>query len=134
RALTATSTFAALVTLFSESDEERCAGHWAYPHPGWACNCYSVTNFGSVLRHSAGAKINSGRCENIGASTIWAVERKVYLNNAPICASLLCEIRDLHEMIVRHNDFKNRIAAGDDFAFKRIGERNHCGSKKSRSD
>jgi len=37
-------------------------------------------------------------------------------------------------MIVRDYDFKNRIAAGDDFAFKRIGERNHCGSKKSRSD
>jgi hypothetical protein len=70
----------------------------------------------------------------MGASAIWAVERKVYLNNAPICASFLCEICNLHEMIVGHNDFKNPIAAGDDFAFKRIGERNRYGGKKNRSD
>jgi hypothetical protein len=125
---------AAFVTVFFVSDEERCAGYWAYPHPGGSCNRHSVTNFGSVLRHSARAKINSGRCENIGASAIWAVERKVHLNNASICASYLCEISDLHEMILRHYDFKKRIAAGDDFAFKRIGEANRCGGKENRSD
>jgi hypothetical protein len=37
-------------------------------------------------------------------------------------------------MIARHYDFNNRIVAGDDFAFKRIGEGNRCGSKKKRSD
>jgi hypothetical protein len=125
---------AAFVALFFVSDEERCAGYWAYPHPGGACNCHSITNFGSILRVSAGAKINSGRCENIGASAIWAVEGQVYLNNAPICASYLREIGDLHEMIVRHNDFKKGIAARDDFAFKRISEANGCGGKKNRSD
>jgi len=37
-------------------------------------------------------------------------------------------------MIARHYDFKKRIAAGDDFAFKRIGEANDRGGKKNRSD
>jgi hypothetical protein len=37
-------------------------------------------------------------------------------------------------MIARHCDFKNRVVAGDNLAFKRIGEDNRCGSKKNRSD
>src|SRR5215472_3957755 len=37
-------------------------------------------------------------------------------------------------MIGRHDDFKNRIVALDDLAFKRIGESNCCGSQKNRSD
>ena len=60
---------------------------------------------GSVLRVSAGAKINSRRCENIGASAIFDVTGQDYLNNAAVCASVLCEIRDLHEMIAGHCDF-----------------------------
>jgi hypothetical protein len=62
------------------------------------------------------------------------ITRQAHLNNSPICASILREIRDLHEMIARHRDFKNRIAAGDDLAFERIGEGNRRGSKKNRGD
>jgi hypothetical protein len=86
------------------------------------------------LRVSAGAKINPRRCQNIGVSTIWGVTRQGHLNNSPVCASVLREIRYPHEMIARHCDFKNRIVAGDDFAFKRIGEGNCCGSKKREND
>jgi len=35
-------------------------------------------------------------------------------------------------MISGHYDFENRIVAGDDLAFKRIGESNCCGSQKTR--
>jgi hypothetical protein len=59
------------------------------------------------LRVSPGAKVNSGRCENIGGSAIWGIPRQANLNNSPICAAFLREIRDLHEMIARHYDFKN---------------------------
>src|SRR4029453_14704869 len=90
---------AALATPFPVSDEELCAGYWPDPHYSGACNCHSVSNFGSGLHVSAGAKINPRRCENIGASAIFAIPRQGHLNNAPICASVLREIGDLHEMI-----------------------------------
>ena len=122
---------AALVTFFFVSDEELCADDWSDLHDGGTCNCQPVINFGSVLRVGAGAKINSRRCENIGASAIFGITRQDHLNNAPICASVLREIRDLHEMIARHRDFKNRIVAGDDLAFKRIGEGNCCCSQQA---
>jgi hypothetical protein len=83
---------------------------------------------------AAGAKINPRRCEDIGSSAIFGITRQAHLNDTPIGASVLREIRDLHEMIARHRDFKRRIGAGDDLAFKRIGEANRCGSKKKRSD
>jgi hypothetical protein len=83
---------------------------------------------------SPGAKINSGRCENIGGSAIFGISRQAHLNNAPIYASGLREICDLHEMIVRHFDYNNRVGAGDDLAFERIGEDNCCSRKKKRSD
>ncbi len=120
---------AALVTLFSVTDEELCADYWPDPHSSGACNCHSITNFGRVLRVAAGAKINSGRCENIGRSAIFGVPWQGHLNNGPICASVLRKIRDLHEMIARHYDFESRIVAGDDLAFKRIGESNCCCSQ-----
>ena len=85
-ASTATSA-AALVTLFFISDEELCADYWPDSHSSGACNCHSITNFGKVLRVAAGAKINSGRCENIGGSAIFGVPRQGHLNNGPICAS-----------------------------------------------
>jgi len=125
---------AALVTLFFISDEELCTDYWPDPHEGGACNCQAIINFGSVLYVGPGAKINSSRCENIGATAVFLVTRQNHLNNAAICASILREIRDLHEMIARHRDFENRIVAGDDLAFKRISEGNCCGSKKKRSD
>ena len=100
-------------------------------HYSGACNCHSVTNFGKVLRVAAGAKINSRRCENIGGPAIFGVTRQGHLNNGPICASVLREIRDLHKMIARHYNFENRIVAGDDLAFKRIGESNCCGSQEN---
>ena len=107
----ASTSAAALVTLFFISDEELCAGYWHDPHSSGACNCHSVTNFGRVLRVAAGARINSGRCENIGGSAIFGVPRQGHLNNGPICdqSSVLRKIRDLHEMIARHYDFENRI-------------------------
>jgi hypothetical protein len=37
-------------------------------------------------------------------------------------------------MIARHSDYERRIVASDDPAFKRIGERNRCGSQKRESD
>jgi hypothetical protein len=86
------------------------------------------------LRVSPGAKVNSGRCEHIGGSAIWGISRQANLNNSPICAAVLREIRDLHDMIARHSNFKNRIVALDDLALKRIGEGNCCGSKENRSD
>jgi len=125
---------AALVALFSISDEELCTDDRSDLHDSGARNCQSVANFGSVLRVRAGAKINSRRCENIGASAIFGVTRQNHLNHAPICASVLREIGDLHEMIRRHCDFKDRIVALDDLAFKRIGEGNRCGTKKNRGD
>jgi hypothetical protein len=83
---------------------------------------------------AAGTKINPRRCEDIGGSAIFGITRQDHLNDAPVGPSVLREIRDLHEMIARHRDFKRRIGAGDDLAFKRIGEANRCGSKKKRSD
>jgi hypothetical protein len=45
------------------------------------------------------------------------------LDNAGTCAfHVLCEIRDLHEMIARHRDFDKRIGAGDDLAFKGLAK------------
>jgi len=125
---------AALVTLFSVSDEELCTDDWANLHDSRTCYCQSVTNFGSVLRVSAGAKINSRCRENVGAPAVFLVTRQNHLNHASICASVLREIRDLHEMIARDRDFKDRIGALDDLAFKRIGDGNCCGSNKNRSD
>jgi hypothetical protein len=125
---------AALVTLFFVSDEELCTDDWSDLHDGRTCYCQPVTNFGSVLRVGAGTKINSGSCKNIGASAVFGITRQNHLNHAPICASVLREIRDLHEMIAGHRDFKSRISALDDLAFKRIGEDNCCGTKKNRSD
>jgi len=125
---------AALVTLFFVSNKELCTDDWPDFHNSGTCDCQSVANFGSVLGVSAGAKINSRRCENIGASSIFAVTRQNHLNHAPICASVLREICDLHEMIARDRDFKDRIGALDDLAFKRIGEGNCCGNNKNRSD
>ena len=116
----------ALITLLFISDEELCADYWPDSHSSGACNCHSITNFGKVHRVAAGAKINSGRCENIGGSAIFRVPRQGHLYNGPIGASVLREIRDLHEMIARHYDFENRIVAGNDLAFKRIGESNRC--------
>jgi len=86
------------------------------------------------LHVGASTKINSCRCENIGASAIFSVSRQDYLNHGPICASGLREICDLHEMIARHFDYNNRIGARDDLAFERIGEDNCCSRKKKRSD
>src|SRR5262249_53166047 len=122
----ASTSLAALVSLFLISDEELCTDDWSDLHDSGACNCQSVTNFRSVLRVGAGAKINSCRCENIGASAVVGVTRQDHLNNAPVCASVLSEISNLHEMITRHYYFKNRIAALDDLAFKWIGEDNNC--------
>jgi hypothetical protein len=56
------------------------------------------------------------------------------LNDTPVSASVLREIRDLHEMIAGHRNFKNRVSAGDNLALERIGEGNRYGSKKNRSD
>ena len=81
-----------------------------------------------------GTKINSRSCKNIGASAVFGITRQNHFNHAPICASVLCEISDLHEMVARHRYFKSRIGALDDLAFKRVGEGNRCGSKKNRSD
>ena len=125
---TATSA-AALVTVFLISDEQLCADYRPDSHSSGACNCHSITNFGKVHRVAAGAEINSGRCENIGGSAIFGVPRQGHLNNGPICASVLRKIRNLHKMIARHYDFENRIVAGDDLAFKRIGEGNRCCSQ-----
>jgi hypothetical protein len=86
------------------------------------------------LRVSPSAKVNSGRCENIGGSAIWGIPRQANLNNSPICAAVLREIRDLHDMIAGHFDYNSRIVARDDLAFERIGEDNCCSRKKKRSD
>jgi hypothetical protein len=97
---------AALVTLFFISDEELCADYRPDLHNSWPCNHNSITEFRKILRVAAGAEINSGRRENIGGPAIFGVSRQSHLNNAPIGASILREIRDLHEMIARHYDFK----------------------------
>src|SRR5947208_1667458 len=67
---------AALVTLFSITDEELCADYWPDLHNSGACNCHSVTNFGEVLRVGAGTKINPRRCENVGSPAIFGVTRQ----------------------------------------------------------
>src|SRR4029079_6776875 len=100
------ASLAALVTLFFVSDEELCTDDWSDLHDGRTCYCQPVTNFGSVLRVGAGAKINSRSCQHIRASAVFAVARQNHLNHAPICASVLREIRDLHEMIAGHRYFK----------------------------
>ena len=81
-----------------------------------------------------GPKINSRRCEDISRSTIFGLTRQGHLNNGAVSASVLREIRDLQEMIVRHSDYECRIVAGDDLALGRIGESNCCGSENKRSD
>jgi hypothetical protein len=93
-----------------------------------------VTSFGRVLRVASGTKINSRRCEDNGGSAIVGVPRQGHFNNGAVSASVLREIRDLHEVIVRHSDYECRIVAGDDLALRRIGESNCCGSENKRSD
>src|SRR4029078_9004342 len=113
-----------LITILFVSDEELCADYWPDSHSRGACDCHAISNFGKVHRVTAGAKINSRRCENIGGSAIFHVPGQGHLNNRPICASVLRKIRNLHKMIARHYDFENRIVAGDDLAFERISESN----------
>jgi hypothetical protein len=84
------------------------------------------------LRIASGTKINSRRCENIGGSAIFGVTLEGHLNNGPICASVLREICDLQEMLVRHGDYESRIVSRDDLALVRIGKRNRCGSENKR--
>ena len=71
---------------------------------------------------------------DISRSTIFGLTRQGHLNNGAVSASVLREIRDLQEMIVRHSDYECRIVAGDDLALGRIGESNCCGSENKRSD
>ena len=125
----------ASIAFHSITDEELCTDYWPDPHQSGACYCHLVTNFGRVLRGVAsGTKINSRRCEDIGRSTIFGLARQGHLNNGAVSASVLREIRDLQEMIVRHSDYECRIVAGDDLALGRIGESNCCGSENKRSD
>ena len=134
-ALTAVKPASASIALHSITDEELCTDYWPDPQPSGACYCHSVNNFGRVLRGVAsGTKINSRRCENIGCSTIFGLTRQGHLNNGAVSASVLREIRDVQEMIVRHSDFECRIAVRDDLALGRIGESNCCGSENKRSD
>ena len=83
---------------------------------------------------ASGTKINSRRGEDISRSTIFGLTRQGHLDNGAVSASVLREIRDLQEMIVRHSDYECRIVAGDDLALGRIGENNCCGSENERSD
>ena len=63
---------AALVTLFSVTDEELRADYWLYPHSSGSGDDHSIANFGSVLRINSGTKIDSRRSENIGPATVFA--------------------------------------------------------------
>jgi len=133
-ALTAVKPASASIALHSITDEELCTDYWPDPDDSGAYYCPLVTNFGRNLRIASGAKINSRRRENIGRSTIFGLTRQGHLNNGAVSASVLREIRDLQEMIVRHSDYECRIVAGDDLALGRIGESNCCGSENKRSD
>jgi hypothetical protein len=105
-----------------------------HPHFSRSGDDHLIARLGSILQIASGAKINSGRCEYIGGPAIFGVTRQLHLNDTTISASVLCEIRDLHEMIARHDDYKSRIVARNDLALERVCKDNRCGSNKKRSD
>ena len=73
-ASTAPTSAAALVTLFSITDEELCTDYRSASLTiSGSGDDHSIANFGSVLRISSGTKVDSRRSENIGVCQPFSV-------------------------------------------------------------